>query len=237
MSSSDTTASFTMNLEDTTLTAPASQLLLSTGQGATLTSTLTDPQEGAPGDGGPIAGKPVTMQIGASGPLPASLQGPQTISDTFTSDGNYAGATASQPAIVFTYLAAGTFTLGDVSVNNATSTTVLTWWADTWNSLNVLSGGSAPAAFKGFASHLLNGGQPTTQLACGDAFTSTGGNSSGPPGTVPAYMAVAVSSKITKSGSVIAGNVKKVVIVQTLPGYQPMPVSFGTGNVVATICG
>jgi hypothetical protein len=50
-------------------------------------------------------------------------------------------------------------------------------------------------------------------------------------------MAVAVSSKITKSGSVIAGNVKKVVIVQTLPGYQPMPVSFGTGYVVATICG
>lgn len=54
--SSDTSSSFTVNLEDTTLTAPSTQLLLATGQGATLTSTLTDPQEGATGDGAPIAG-------------------------------------------------------------------------------------------------------------------------------------------------------------------------------------
>lgn len=171
--------------------------------------------------------------------LPASLQGPQTITDTFTSDGNYAGATATQSAIAFTYLAKGTFDLGDVSVRNATPTTSLTWWADTWSSLNVLSGRSAPSAFKGFAPNLLSGGHPTTQLTCGDTFTykTTGGNSSSPPATVPAYMAVAVSSTIEKSGNVISGNVRKVVIVRTQPGYQPMPVNHGTGFVVATICG
>jgi Bacterial Ig-like domain (group 3) len=255
--SSDSSTSFTVNLEDTTLTAPATQLLLATGKGATLTSTLTDPQEGAAGDGAPIAGKSVTMQVGTSGPsctattnaggvatcttaaLPASVQGPQTITDTFTSDGNYAGATASQSAIAFTYLASGTFDLGNVSVTNATATTPLTWWADTWSSLNSLSGGKAPSGFKGFAPNLFSGGHPTTQLTCGDTFTynTTGGNSSSPPATVPAYMAVAVSSSIKKSGNVISGNVPKVVIVQTQPGYKPMPVNHGTGFVVATICG
>ena len=50
-------------------------------------------------------------------------------------------------------------------------------------------------------------------------------------------MAVVVPSKVTQSGSTISGNVAKVVIVKTNPGYQPNPADPGTGTVVATLCG
>ena len=57
------------------------------------------------------------------------------------------------------------------------------------------------------------------------------------PSSVPAYMAVVVPNKVTQSGSTISGNVAKVVIVKTNPGYEPDPSHPGTGTVVATLCG
>ena len=56
------------------------------------------------------------------------------------------------------------------------------------------------------------------------------------PSSVPAYMAVVVPTKVTQSGSTISGQVAKVVIVKTNPGYQPIRPP-GTGTVVATLCG
>ena len=94
----------------------------------------------------------------------------------------------------------------------------------------MLGGGGAPDSFKGFA---LN--PPTPQ--CGGTWTTDPGNSSPPPaGPLPAYMALIVSSKISKSGSQISGNTVAIVIVKTNSGYKNDPGHAGTGTVVATLC-
>ena len=49
-------------------------------------------------------------------------------------------------------------------------------------------------------------------------------------------MGVIVSSSVTKKGSAISGNVRKLVVVKTNPGYGPNPGHAGTGTVVAVIC-
>jgi hypothetical protein len=89
----------------------------------------------------------------------------------------------------------------------------------------------ALVAFKGFADTLSE-----TPSDCGSTWTAGGGSSSGPPGTVPSYMAVLMSSSITKSGPTIAGNVPSIVVVKTGPGYRPNPGRAGVGTVEATLC-
>jgi hypothetical protein len=119
----------------------------------------------------------------------------------------------------------GAFVVGD-----QTATGSVTFWGSQWAKLNVLSGGSAPSAFKGFALF------PTTP-ACGVHWSTDPGNSAPPPaGPLPAYMAVIVTSSSTKSGSTISGNTVDMVVVQTNPGYDSNPGHPGTGTVVATIC-
>ena len=94
-----------------------------------------------------------------------------------------------------------------------------------------LERGSAPAGFKGFASNA-----PNNPLDCGDLWTGRPGNSSGPPATVPQYMAVIGSSSIAQSGSTISGNAPTVLVVKTNPGYGPNPGHPGTGTVVGIVC-
>jgi oligopeptide/dipeptide ABC transporter ATP-binding protein len=62
------------------------------------------------------------------------------------------------------------------------------------------------------------------------------GNGRPPLRPVPSLMAIIVSSSITKSGSVISGNVAHIVIVSTNPGYAGNPGHEGTGTVVAVVC-
>jgi hypothetical protein len=50
-------------------------------------------------------------------------------------------------------------------------------------------------------------------------------------------MTVLVSSLITESGVIISGDVPKMVIVHTDPGYEPDPGHAGTGTVTAVVCG
>jgi hypothetical protein len=50
-------------------------------------------------------------------------------------------------------------------------------------------------------------------------------------------MAVIVSSSINKNGTVTSGDVKKIIVVRTNPGYGPSPGHPGTGQVVAILCG
>ena len=90
----------------------------------------------------------------------------------------------------------------------------------------------APHAFKGFADQTS-----TAPPTCGGTWTTDPGNSSGPPASVPSFMAVIVSNSVTKSGATISGDVPKIVIVQTNPGYAPDPGHPGTGTVVAVLCG
>ncbi len=125
-------------------------------------------------------------------------------------------------------LAGGSFVIGD---KNAAVGTAVTFWGAQWWKLNSLTGGAAPAAFKGFETS-------ASPPACGVNWTTGPGNSPPPPaGPLPAYMAVIVSSSIGKSGATISGNTVKVVIVKTNPGYDANPGHAGTGTVIATLCG
>ena len=59
------------------------------------------------------------------------------------------------------------------------------------------------------------------------------GNSSNPPATIPEYMAVIVASRMQQDGSVITGDVKKIILVKTDPGYGPSPGHPGSGQVAS----
>jgi hypothetical protein len=124
--------------------------------------------------------------------------------------------------------AEGNFVIGD---GNASAGTNVTFWGAKWRKDNSLSGGLAPASFKGFAD---TSGTPP---ACGETWTSHPGDSSEPPaGPLPELIEVIVASQITKSGRTISGDTKEVVLVQTEPGYAPDPGHPGTGTVIARIC-
>jgi len=120
------------------------------------------------------------------------------------------------------------FVIGDL---DAVVGNHVTFWSAQWGGLNHLSGGSAPASFKGFA-NCTNPNPP----ACGGTWQSDPGNSSGPPPSVPADITVIVSSLITKSGPIISGDIPRMVIVHTDPGYSPNPGHEGTGTVTAVVC-
>jgi hypothetical protein len=74
--------------------------------------------------------------------------------------------------------------------------------------------------------------------ACGPGrtWTTDTGNATPPPPSVPAVMGVLVSSKITQNGSVVSGDIKKIVLVKTDPGYAPDPSHTGTGTIIAIFC-
>jgi hypothetical protein len=124
--------------------------------------------------------------------------------------------------------AEGNFVIGD---QNAAVGTQVTFWGAKWWKLNSLSGGPAPAAFKGFANTLA------TPLACGSSWSTDPGNSSDPPaGPLPGLIDVIVSSAVNKSGRIISGDVHEVVLVRTDPGYAANPGHAGTGTVVGVVC-
>ena len=119
--------------------------------------------------------------------------------------------------------------------DRGTTGATVTWWADTWSSLNSLSGGAAPASGKGFAGK-VSLPTSTPPAVCGGNWTTTAGNSPPPTSGVPSYMGTLVTSKVTKNGSTIAGNTVHIVVVKTNPGYAPDPSHHGTGVIVATYC-
>ncbi len=125
----------------------------------------------------------------------------------------------------------GMFVVGDLTVGpiaQAAGVNV-TFWGAQWWKLNSLSGGTGPAAFKGFED---SPAAPT----CGVNWTTDPGNSTPPPASIPNYIAVIVSSSITQTGSTIGGDTQHIVIVKTNPGYQGNPGHAGTGTIVAVVC-
>lgn len=120
----------------------------------------------------------------------------------------------------------GHFVIGD---QNASPGSTVTFWGSRWADQNGLTGGPAPAAFKGFAS------APNGAASCGTPWSARPGNSAGPPATVPEYMPVLVTSAVSRSGSTISGTTTSLVIVRTDPGYAGDPGHAGTGTVVAVL--
>jgi hypothetical protein len=120
----------------------------------------------------------------------------------------------------------GAFVIGDQSSALGAS---VTFWGAQWSKDNAVSGGSAPASFKGFAEGPVS--------LCGSTWSADPGGSTPPPaGPLPDTMAVLVSSSVSKSGPNISGNTAGVVLIQTNPGYGPDPGTAGTGTVTAVLC-
>jgi len=132
---------------------------------------------------------------------------------------------------VSVFTAGGTFVVGDLTVGPLSGAIgkSVTFWGAQWWKLNSLSGGTGPAAFKGFED------APATPV-CGVPWTARPGNSTPPPATIPAYIAIIVSSTVSQSGSTISGDIPHLVIVKTDAGYAGNPGHAGTGTIVATVC-
>ena len=169
----------------------------------------------------------ITIVANVTAPCGSTLDNTATVSG-HQPDPNSSNNSASASAFVFCVVAGGgNFVIGD---NNAAVGTSVTFWGAEWWKLNSLTGGAAPASFKGFAK------SPPT-ATCGTDWTTSPGNSAPPPlGPLPSFMGVIVASSISQSGSTISGNTVHMVIVQTNPGYAPNPGHAGTGTVVAQIC-
>jgi hypothetical protein len=246
---STTAVNFVVMKEDARLVSSTTLHVFAQGGTATLSAALIDPANSAENEGSatPIVGQSVTMTLGtgagsqscsgttdAAGmasctisPVTVAL-GPQPITDSFVDPTNhYQSATNTENALVFAFLAHGSFVVG-----NQTDSGSVTFWGSQWAKANSLSGGVAPANFKGFADDLS-----PTPANCRGSWTSRPGNSSTPPDApLPSFMAVVVSSAIDRSGSTITGDIGHIIVVATDPGYAPNPGSPGTGTVVATFC-
>ncbi|HEY9289010.1 MAG TPA: hypothetical protein VIT43_13415 [Candidatus Dormibacteraeota bacterium] len=129
--------------------------------------------------------------------------------------------------LVFAPTSGGNFVIGD---GNTTAGSSVTFWDAQWATSNSLSGGAAPADFKGFAD------SPNGLPSCGDTWSTTPGNSAHPPDTVPSYTAMIMTSAVTSDSARISGTVGKIVIVKTDPGYASDPGHIGTGTIVAVLC-
>jgi hypothetical protein len=235
------TGTLVVTLEETTImyTGPTN---IPNGSPTTLSAVLLE--DGAT----PIAGRTVTLTLGsgataqscigvtdATGVASCTIAsvnqpgGPGTATASFAGDAFYRPATDTKTILNFSFLATGSFVIGDNGTRSWSSNSV-TFWGAQWAKDNSLSGGSAPHSFKGFAEN-------PTPPSCGTAWTADPGNSTPPPdGPLPAYMAVIVTSSAGKSGSTISGNTVQIVIVKTNPGYAPDPGHAGTGTVVAVVC-
>jgi uncharacterized delta-60 repeat protein len=123
----------------------------------------------------------------------------------------------------------GSFVIGD---HNAVVGQNVVFWGAQWAKSNSLSGGPAPANFQGFAN--TTSASPAT---CGQTWQSGPGNSAIPPAGVPTTINVIVASSITQSGSLISGDISKMAVVQTDPGYDSSSGHAGTGTVISVNCG
>ncbi len=213
----------------TSFSGPVATFTLGGGDAAGITATIDwgDGITGAGTIGGPGADGRYTVN-GAH---------------TYVVDGRYtatirirdaAGQVVTVTSSVLVYAptgnGSGTFAISD---SMAAVDTPVTFWGSQWSSRNPLrSGADAPSAFKGYAAAFSGGGGP----ACGATWTTGPGNSANPPDTIAQYIGVVVTSGVTKSGSTISGDVKRIVVVKTDPGYAGNPGHAGTGKVVAVAC-
>lgn len=226
---------FTITKEETTVKfTSGSPTVIANGHPTTFSATLLE-------DGiTPIQGRTINITIGTqscttgltniSGIATCTIVlsqvlGPSTVMASFTGDPFYLPSSASEPVLIFAFLNSGSMVIGNL---DAAAGTPATFWGAQWTKVNSLTGGSAPDAFKGFAS--------TAPQACGGTWTSSPGASSAPPAILPSYMGVIASSLVGSSGSSINGNVPIIIVIKTNPGYAPNAGHAGTGTVVATFC-
>ena len=231
---------FTLNKEQTQL-VDLQPPFLGNGDLVTVGATLIED------DPTPVAGRSVTFTLGTgvgaqtcTDPATDALGraectilvnqpvGPSTLAAVFSGDAYYLPSNASRSVVIFSWTSGGNFVIGD---GNAATSGTATFWSSQWSTLNTVSGGVAPSAFKGFANN------PPGKTTCGlPGWSTKGGNSPPPASTLPAYTAMLVTDRVTKSGSVISGTKPMIVIVQVNPGYAPNPGHPGTAVVLGALC-
>jgi uncharacterized repeat protein (TIGR01451 family) len=181
---------------------------------------------------GTITG-PVAGVYTVTGTHTYATTGTFTITTTITDVG---GSTATTFCSTLGFAFApggGAFVIGDKNAVtcSAKGGCTVTFWSAQWWKLNSLTGGPAPASFKGFAE------SPNAPSCSASNWSAdTGSSTPPPPGPLPAFMGVIVTSKASQSGSTDSGDIVHIVVVQTNPGYQPDAGHAGTGTVVAIVC-
>ena len=200
--------------------------LIDANPGGTL-SDFTASIDWGDGNSTPIATVSGSGPFVVSGSHSYGSTGIFTITTTIKDVGGESTSTSCS-VVVFAFApGGGSFVIGD---QNSAVGTHVTFWGAQWWKLNSLSGGAAPASFKGFAEN------PATP-ACRTGWSTDPGNSTPPPaGPLPSLMGVIVTSSSTKSGSTISGDTPHIVVVQTDAGYAPNPGHAGTGKVVIQVC-
>lgn len=230
---------FTVTHEETALAYTGSTTGIN-GQQLTLSGTLTTDD---PATGTALTGRSVTFTVGtgataqscsgttdASGAASCTISslnqaiGTQSTLASFAGDAAYLPASDTAPLTVFPPSGLGAFVIGDGS-----ATGTVNFWGSQWAKNNSLSNGSAPNSMKGFAA-------TTPSLSCGSTWSTTPGDSSAPPESLPGTIAVIVSSHITKNGSVISGDIEHILVVKVNPGYAPEPGHAGWGTVIGKLC-
>ncbi len=183
-------STYVVTLEETAIHYTGDTLIANGGTANLSAKLLED-------DVSPIAGRNVVLTLGigasaqscaavtngsgdASCPIAGVNQplGPGVVSARFAGDAFYLPASDSADTLIFA-LGPGAFVIGD---RKAAVGSAVTFWGAQWWKLNSLSGGTAPASFKGFAQN------PNTP-ACGTGWNIGPGNSPPPPATVPSFMA------------------------------------------------
>jgi hypothetical protein len=173
-----------------------------------------------------------SMTCTASHTVTAAEAAAGSVNNTGTASSNEAADAMSSLSIPVAIVpVGGSFVVGDLTVGPMSGAVgeSVTFWGAQWWKLNSLSGGTGPAAFKGFE-------DSTAPPVCGLTWTTDPGNSTPPPASIPPYMAIIVASNVSKSGSSISGDILHVVIVKTDPGYQGNPGHAGTGTIVGVVC-
>ena len=238
---------FTVNVADAPLIATGRTIVAPNPVSATVASFIDTDPTNTPGDSnqdpsdysatiqwgdgatsaGTIVPNGVGFDITGTHTYSAANLGPQTL-QIHVCDVGGACDDATSHLTVFQFLGSGGFVIGNGTAVPGAS---VTFWGAQWHSDNALTGGSAPASFKGFGDS-TNPAPP----ACGGTFTAGPGNSASYSGALPSFMGVLVTSSVTKSGSSISGDIQHIVVVQTNPGYQNNPGHAGTGTDVTQFC-
>lgn len=212
---------------------PYSYLVTNTGTSDVTGIALSDDNvDSAPSCPSTALSPGASMTCSASHTVTAAEAAAGSVSNTATASSNEAADVQSSLSIPVEIAAVGgTFVVGDLTVGPMSGAVgeAVTFWGAQWWKLNALSGGTGPAAFKGFE-------DSTAPPTCGATWTTDPGNSTPPPASIPPYMAIIVASNVTKSGSSISGDILHVVIVKTNSGYQGNPGHAGTGTIVSVVC-
>jgi VCBS repeat-containing protein len=171
----------------------------------------------------------VTNAQGVATVTPNPLVSGGTVTVSFAGDSRYLASSKTQRLAITSDFgdAEGFFLVGDLNAGIGQN---VTFWGAHWWQVNRFSGGTAPAQEKGWVSQSL-------APSCGITWTSRPGNSGHPPATVPKYLAVVVTSRVTNASPSLVGDTRKIVIVETNPGYSGNPGHPGTGTVIARVCG